>query len=400
MIELREDPGRTHLATSENRVVALYESTNQPHVQPTGRSAQTAQATVAALQNDEGDCEIVVSLHLTEGGENVVYASEPIPAASVPQALEEAVLFAESMGFILDPMGWAGLDLAHRRAVLDASPAFQPPRARTAAPPKERQRPGDAMEALARLFAAFSLALAAGCATGMSAEQKARDAEIHYELGTNLMNTGDAQGALKEYLAGLASNAEMPQLYNGLGLLYAFSLSRPAEAEEHFKKAIELAPAFSEANNNYGAFLLSRGRFAEAVPRFEKALANPVYAERVVAEGNLAWALYKTGQADKGIARLKSALLVAPRYCKGWRSLGTIYSELNKLDEAADAFARYAGACPDAADAHLQKGKILVRLTRADEARGEFEKCAKANPEKEAAIVAECARFLRELGAP
>src|SRR5262249_30707271 len=112
---------------------------------------------------------------------------------------------------------------------------------------------------------------------------------------------------------------------------------------------------------------------------------------------NLGWALYKMGQTDRGVGRLRAALLVAPKYCKGWRSLGTIYSETGKLEDAAEAFGKYAQACPDVADAHLVHGKVLARLGRAEEARLEFGRCAKGSPDKEGAAVDECARYLKEL---
>ena len=205
------------------------------------------------------------------------------------------------------------------------------------------------------------------------------------------------QGALKEYLDAEKEDDELPQTHNALGLLYAYSLARPQEAEEHFRKAISLDKEFSEARNNLGAFYMARGRFADAIPQFEQALGNPLYRDRVVAETNLGWALYKTGQPEKGIRRIEAALVVAPKYCLGWRQLGTIQAERGELKAAGDSFARYAGSCPDAADAFLQSGKILARQTRAAEARVAFQRCAGSKDERESGVARECQRLLREL---
>ena len=403
MSELVHDPLRRFLDTSPERVVALYVSSNQPQVQAAGRQAQPAHAAVVGLQREDGTCEVAVALHLPTSGDNVVYACLPIAPGLVPDELEQAVFFAESMGFLLDDVGIARMTPEQRAHALARTPQFHPPRPRAIEAPTEQVRPKDALTAVARLFAAFALPAAlllSGCATGMSAEQRVRDAEIHYELGSNMLHQGDPQAALREWLAAAQSNPEMPQAHGGLGFLYAFSFGRPAEAEEEFRRAIDIEPTFSDALNNFGAFYLSRGRYAEAIPLFERALANPLYPERYIAEGNLGWALFKTGKADKGIVRLRSALHLSPKYCKGWRELGLIYSETGKIEDAAEAFGRYAGACPDAADAHLQNGKMLVRLSRGEEARGEFEKCAKAAGEQDAASVTECTRFLKELGTP
>src|SRR5256885_2134705 len=170
-------------------------------------------------------------------------------------------------------------------------------------------------------------------------------------------------------------------------------MAKPQEAETEFKKAIELDKGFSEAHNNLGTFYLARSRYADAAREFELALSNDLYRERVVAETNLGWALYKSGQADKGVQRIKGALAVNPRYCLGWRQLGTIHSEQGNLGKAAEAFQSYAATCPDTADAHLQLGKLFARQGKASDARAEFEKCGKTADARDERIRAECQRL-------
>jgi len=151
---------------------------------------------------------------------------------------------------------------------------------------------------------------------------------------------------------------------------------------------------------NLGALYISRSRFGEAIPLLDKAARDPLYRSRVLAQSDLGWALYKTGQTDKGVSEIRGALAVAPKYCLGWRQLGTIFSEQSRLDEASSAFGRYAAECPDVPDAHLQSGKVLARLSKAAEARAEFERCSVAKDEKDKPVAAECAKFLKDLGTP
>jgi Tfp pilus assembly protein PilF len=395
---LQEDPARSHVRARREDVVAIYESANQPMVQIPGRAAQAAQAAVIAVRKARA-FEVLVVLTFTESRENVVYAGDaPIPQDELQAAVEEALNFAESMGFILES-GWAGLDLMQKEETLRRMTAFHAPEQKEVAVPAERPKPVDPLSTIARLFAAFALLAAAAsfACSGVSAEQRRRSAEIHYDLGTNQLQNGDVQGALKEYLDAEKEDDELPQTHNALGLLYAYSLARPQDAEREFKRAIELDKDFSEARNNLGAFYMARARYAEAIPHFELALSNALYRDRVIAESNLGWALYKTGQPEKGMRRIEAALLVAPRYCLGWRQLGTIHAERGELAAAGDAFAKYAAACPDTADAHLQAGKILARQTRAAEARLEFQRCAGSRDEREAGIARECQRLLRDL---
>jgi type IV pilus assembly protein PilF len=393
---LQEDPKRIHLPPDASRVVGLYLSTNQPVVQPVGRSAQTAQAAVVALR--EGAVyRVVVALTLGESGENVIYAGGPLQQRDVQQSVEEALNFAESMGFILDGTGWANLDDAHKAEVIERTPAFWPP-ADVEDIPQERPRAADPMQAVARLFAAFCVLLLVSC-SGLSAEQRAQGAEIHQQLGDNLLYQGDAQGAIREYLASLDLE-ETPEARNGLGLIYWYSLGRTEDGAKEFRRALQMRPDYSEAMTNLGALYISRNQFADAIPLLEKAAHDPLYKTRTVAQANLGWALYKSGQAQKGIGEIRGALAVAPKYCLGWRQLGTIYSEQSKIDEASKAFARYAEECPDVFDAHLLFGKVLARQQRAKEARAEFERCAVPKQERDKPVASECARFLKELGAP
>ncbi|HYV66662.1 MAG TPA: social motility TPR repeat lipoprotein Tgl [Myxococcales bacterium] len=395
---LREDPERTHVQARREDIVTLYQSANQPLVQIPGRAAEAAQAAVIALRAGRA-FEVLVALTFAESRENVVYAPDaPVPQSQLQQALDEALNFAESMGFILES-NWAGLDARQKEEVMNRMSAFQEPQPRPAEQPVERPK-ADGLSAVARLFAAFALLLLASGAvacSGVSAEQRRRSAEIHYDLGTNLLQNGDVHGALKEYLDAEKEDEDLPQTHNALGLLYAYSLARPQEAEEHFKKAVELDKDFSEAHNNLGSFYVARGRYAEAIPQFEQALANPLYRDRVIAETNLGWALYKAGEPQKGMRRIESALVVAPKYCLGWRQLGTIHAERGELQAAGEAFAKYADACPDKADAHLQSGKILARQTQAAEAKLAFQRCAGSKDERESNVAKECQRLLREL---
>jgi type IV pilus biogenesis/stability protein PilW len=397
-----EDPARTHVSVGRDMIVALYESTNQPLVQVPGKSAQAAQAAIVASRLGRG-FEIVIALTFLESAENVLYTPDQlVDDAGLPQTIEEALNFAESMGFILDSAGWAALDGERRDELRSRLPAFRAPTHQKTVSKAPVPREQDSLAAIARLFAAFAALLAAfsWACSGPGAEQRRRGAEIHYDLGTTLLQNGDVQGALKEYLQANEDDDSLPQVHNAMGLVYAYSMAKPQEAETEFKKAIELDKDFSEAHNNLGTFYLTRGRYPDAAREFELALANDLYRERVVAETNLGWALYKSGQGEKGVQRIKAALALNPRYCLGWRQLGSIHAERGELESAGEAFGQYAATCPDAADAHLQLGKVLARQGKAKEARAGFEKCGKTTDARDDKVRAECQRLLKELGSP
>src|SRR5438067_2674434 len=232
---LQEDPKQTHVPAEPQLIAALYVATNQPLVQPIGRPAQSAQAAVVAVR--EGALfHVMVALTLAESGENVIYTGAPVQQGGVQQALEEALNFAESMGFILDGTGWANLDDAHRAELLERTPAFWPPADVEEGLP-ERPKSDDPTQAVARLFAAFCALLLVSC-SGMSAEQRVQAAEIHQQLGDNLLHQGDPQGALKEYLMSVDFE-ETPEARLGLGVIYAWSLGRPQDGAKEARLEFE-----------------------------------------------------------------------------------------------------------------------------------------------------------------
>jgi len=177
-------------------------------------------------------------------------------------------------------------------------------------------------------------------------------------------------------------------------------LGRPDDGEKEFKRALEMRPDYAEAMTNLGALYIQRGRFKEAIEPLAKAAKDPLYKARVLAQSNLGWAYYKSGATERGISEIKGAMAVAPKYCLGWRQLGSIYSDLGRVEEATAAFGKYADTCPETLDAHLNFGKALARQSKAPEARAEFERCAVSKDDKDAAVASECARFLREMGTP
>lgn len=82
------------------------------------------------------------------------------------------------------------------------------------------------------------------------------------------------------------------------------------KAAQHFKKAIEISPDFTDAYYNLGVILGSQGRFAEAVPYLEHALKiNPNDAGGHCVLGTV---FSKQGQSDKARLHFEKALEIDP----------------------------------------------------------------------------------------
>lgn len=115
-------------------------------------------------------------------------------------------------------------------------------------------------------------------------EAESPRARIHTELAAHYYVKRQYSVALQELREAFQSDAAYAPAYNISGLVHA-ALLEDKEADADFRRALELAPRYSEAHNNYGYFLCSRHRRAEAMAHFEQAWMNPLYAtpERALA---------------------------------------------------------------------------------------------------------------------
>jgi len=134
------------------------------------------------------------------------------------------------------------------------------------------------------------VALLGGCAaTGSDSEElqpvtltsgndsDARNrARIHTELAAGYFQLGNLGVALEEVNIAQKADPGYAPAFNVGGLVFA-ALKDDRRAEESFQRALRLAPADPDVNNNYGQYLCQRKREAEGIKFFLAAVANPLY---------------------------------------------------------------------------------------------------------------------------
>ena len=146
----------------------------------------------------------------------------------------------------------------------------------------------------ASAVAALMLALAAGCSSApppppqdreqlpTAAPSEPPDPERRWTVRFELANAYYAQGqfatALEEVKRALAINPIFGPAYNLRGLIYG-SLGDEAQADESFRRALQINPRDADAMHNYGWFLCQRQRMPEAVAQFNQALTQPQYRD-------------------------------------------------------------------------------------------------------------------------
>ena len=126
---LKVDINLTHVVTTKDRVLSVYESINMPLVSIPNIGTATTQAFVVGVRNEHGSYTVLVVLRQSENDANLVYVSDPYTLTAEQYRYEEAegLRFVESMGFLMNDVAFRGIDPAGQDAYLDKTPVFSVP---------------------------------------------------------------------------------------------------------------------------------------------------------------------------------------------------------------------------------------------------------------------------------
>src|SRR5881394_472030 len=223
--------------------------------------------------------------------------------------------------------------------------------------------------------------------------QQRTSASAHITLGRALRQKGYFQEALREYekaMEGGEGNAEvlmaMLELYllqrntgaaiatadrfarefsptaktwNGRGVALQLE-GRHAEAEESYKRAVEIDSSYPFAHNNLGVLLWHKSDTKGAINSFRRALQAPT--PPVEARLNLALGLFRRKHTELALEAYRQVLSSAPEHPVAWNGIGLILVDLEKYADARNAFARAIQANPDFAEAHYNMSFTLSNL--------------------------------------
>lgn len=130
-------------------------------------------------------------------------------------------------------------------------------------------------------------------------------ARIRLELATGYFEQGQTSVALDEIKQSLAAFPGYGPAYVLRGLVY-MRMNEPGQAEDSFRRALQINERDPDALHNYGWFVCQQGRHAEAVQLFVRALASPVYggqAKTLMAKGVCQVRMGQFAEAEGSFAR-------------------------------------------------------------------------------------------------
>jgi tetratricopeptide (TPR) repeat protein len=174
------------------------------------------------------------------------------------------------------------------------------------------------------------------------------DERAHNLLGGYYFGRQDYAAAVAEYKQATAINPSFSQPYNQMGYAYRF-LDKYGEAEQAFKKYIELIPGDPNPYDSYAELLMKMGRFEDSIKNYEKALAvDKNFVASWVGIGNDRMFMGQGEQARQAFARLSA---IARN--DGEKRLALFWTAMSYLHEGA----------PDKAVAEIEKEAAIAKAT-------------------------------------
>jgi tetratricopeptide (TPR) repeat protein len=192
--------------------------------------------------------------------------------------------------------------------------------------------------------------------------------------GLTQMAIGDYPTALDAFTRALRYTPNYPTLEINLGIVYG-AMNQPAQAAQHFQRAIRLAPSDDQTHFFYGRWLLETGDLTGAIPQLQEAVrlnpartaphqlldqallaqartqlathpANPLQLQRDNLI-NLSLARYQQHDFPGTITAARQALQLDPQSALAWNNIAAAEASLTHWDAAIAAADRALQLQPD-----------------------------------------------------
>lgn len=206
------------------------------------------------------------------------------------------------------------------------------------------------------------------------------DERAHFNLGGYYFGQQNMTEAIEHYKKATELNPTYSTAFNILGYAYRQNADY-ANAEQAFKKYIELIPKDPNPYDSYAELLLKMGRFDESIAQYQKALA--IDSNFINSHQGIAAALMYQGKPDEAAAELQKITDKARSDAErrtALFALTVVDVDSGKMDDAlAEVDKQYAlgektNDIPAMTGDLQLKGNIMLEMGKPDEARALFER--------------------------
>ena len=191
-----------------------------------------------------------------------------------------------------------------------------------------------------------SLLLAAttlyGCASHgrESASSDESPATAYTRLGMAYLQRDDIERAQQAFVRAIDLSANDPDALHGLDLIYQRQ-GETASANQYFQRALSARTSFTQARNNYAAFLFGQNRIPQACEQLEQATTDLLYGRRAQLFTNLGQCRQRQGEDAAALSAYQRALQLEERLPRAWLGMAEIQYQQQQHDAARDALDHY-----------------------------------------------------------
>ena len=221
--------------------------------------------------------------------------------------------------------------------------------------------------------------LLAGCATTPGGDEPLGKAEDYYNLGVAYLNSGEPRRALPELTRAIEIAPRQAPYHRALGLAYLLNRN-PPEAVKALQRAVELDPKSADTFNDLGQAYLEKGDLPRAEQALKAALGNTFYPTPQRAHFTLGTVYQQQGRLEEAAAQFRRAVDVDPEFANAHNSLGIVYLAQNRPDLAVPSFEAASRLTPSVAVVHRNLGIAYFRAGKRPEARAALQRALQLAP--------------------
>jgi len=204
-----------------------------------------------------------------------------------------------------------------------------------------------------RLFLLLLVMTMAGCASieeyKSEEAKKERLVETQVQLGVGYYEQGNYEVALEKLEKAVEVKPDYGPAHSALALVYD-KIQKYDLADKEFRRAIDLLPENGGIYNNYGVFLCSRSRPAEAEKYFLKAVKIPLYPTPELAYENAGACAMHIPDVKKAESYFARALDLNPQLPTALIDMAEIRFEQKNFLSSRGFLQRYEAVSPHTAE--------------------------------------------------
>lgn len=181
---------------------------------------------------------------------------------------------------------------------------------------------------------------------------------FYYQLGTMLIGREEWEPAMASLLRSLELDAGSAETHNDLGIALN-KLGRAEDAEQHFRRALAIAPDLPQAHYNLGLKLLDENRLLDAEEHLKRVLeTTPSHTDSLLFLGDTC----RRGQRyDEAKGYLQAILDAHPSHVKALMCMGACLYEQGDYIRASMLYSEALQQEPESAQANYSLGLCYLK---------------------------------------